>query len=471
MGQEIPYKQFAPQDYSNFKKRLAAETTELKNLFDAGVFADQHAVGGLEIEAWLVDAQGVPMPSNVAFLQRLNHPEVVPELSLFNVELNVAPQTLADLGIRRIYQNLQSNWQRCMQVAQDMGLQIATIGTYPALLDSQLTLDNMSQSERYKVLNEQILRMRKETPITLDVSGREHLCSVHNDVMLEAVTTSFQIHMQVREQTAAADFNASQVISAPLVAMGANSPYVFGVDLWDESRVPIFEQSIDLGKGRPKRVCFGERYLKHSLFELFEENLRLYDPLIPMKCDGSQSLLPHLRLHNGTIWRWNRPIVDQGPGGQPHLRIENRVLPSGPTIVDMLANAAFYWGSVAYLRDQMEGIEKRLPFALMKQNFYRAVRSSLDCELIWLDGRSYPCDQLLTEQLIPQATQGLYSLGIATKDADEWMQLLLRRVANKQHGANWQRKWVAKHGRDMQALALAYMKNQQTGEPVHEWVI
>lgn len=469
MGQDIPYRQFTRQDIAAFKQRLESETAQLEQLFRENSFIRQHPVGGLELEAWLVDSQSKPAPLNVAFLEKLSHPEVVPELSLFNVELNVAPQRLQGMGIRKMYDNLRDNWLQCTKVASQVGVRIATIGTLPSLLDSQLTLENMSQSQRYKVLNEQIFRIRKATPITLDISGREHLCSVHDDVMLEAATTSFQIHMQVTTETAVADYNASQVISAPLIAIAANSPYVFGVDLLDESRVPIFEQSIDLGAGRPKRVCFGERYLKHSLFEIFADNHQKYAPLIPLLSDDEQAFLPHLRLQNGTIWRWNRPIVALSENGQPHLRIENRVVPSGPTLIDMLANAAFYWGSVAYLREEMLDIEKRLPFNLMKQNFYRATRNSLDSELIWMDGRSYPCSELLAEYLIPRAKDGLRSLGVDDKDASDWMGVLQERVRSKQNGASWQRAWIARHGRNMQALTEAYLLNQESGRPVHEW--
>lgn len=471
MGQDIPYRQFTRQDIATFKQRLQDETAQLEQLFTENSFVQQHPVGGLELEAWLVDSKSNPAPLNVPFLEKLSHPEVVPELSLFNVELNVAPQSLQDMGIRKMYDNLRDNWLQCTKVASQIGVRIASIGTLPSLLDSQLTLENMSRSQRYRVLNEQIFRMRKETPITLDINGREHLCSVHDDVMLEAATTSFQVHMQVTPDTAVADYNASQIISAPLVALSANSPYVFGVDLLDESRVPIFEQAIDLGRGRPKRVCFGERYIKHSLFEIFAENSKNYAPLIPLLSDDEQAFLPHLRLHNGTIWRWNRPIVALRDDGQPNLRIENRVVPAGPTLLDMLANAAFYWGSVAYFREQMTDIEKCLPFSIMKQNFYRAVRNGLDSELIWLDGRSYSCNELLSEHLIPYAEQGLLRLGVNQDDASKWMKILSERVKTKQNGAYWQRAWVAKHGRSMQALTEAYLHNQESGKPVHEWAI
>ncbi len=471
MGQEIPYQHFSQVNYDQFVARLEAETQQLERMFSQSELACSHPVGGLELEAWLVDRSALPRPDNVAFLQCLNHPEVVPELSLFNIELNVAPQPLQGQALTAIHSNLQHNWQACQNAATQMGLDVMAIGTHPALRDAQLTLANMSRSARYKVLNEQILSLREQAPIRLDIHGREHLRSLHYDVMLEAATTSFQIHMQVQPSQAVADYNASQVISAPLLALSANSPYVFGKDLWDESRIPLFEQAIDLGGHKAKRVCFGERYVQDSLMECFTENLCAFEPLIPMVYPEGDGFLPHLRLHNGTIWRWNRPIVGTDEFGKPHVRIENRVVPSGPTLLDMIANAAFYWGSVVYLRDQMDDIDRTLPFVQMKDNFYRAVKNSLNCELVWLDGRCYPVTQLLLEQLLPGAEQGLLALGIEANSAHFWLDIIRQRVVSKQNGASWQRAWVAKHGHNMEALAVAYIHHQHSGKPVHEWAL
>lgn len=472
MGQEIPYKDFTERDMSAFKTALEQETEQLQSLFEADRFERRHWVGGLELEAWLVDQQAMPAAENVSFLQALNNPEVVPELSLFNIELNVQPQTLGDLGISKLYANLHSNWRACLQQAQRQNLDLMAIGTHPALLDSQLTLSNMSQSPRYKVLNERILALRERSPIKLDVRGREHLCSVHNDVMLEAATTSFQIHLQVPLERSVAIFNASQVLSAPLLALSANSPYVFGVDLWDESRVPIFEQAIDLGGNKAKRVCFGERYVKQSLMECFNKNLRTFEPLIPMLFDDDEEhFLPHLRLHNGTVWRWNRPIVACDKQGIPHLRIENRVVAAGPTLLDMMANAAFYWGMAIYLAHDMDDIAQKLPYDLMKHNFYRAVKDSLNSQLLWIDGKTHNCRDLILEQMLPGARDGLQEMGIESDDAQHWLSIIEQRVASGQNGAAWQRAWVAKHGRDMQALAQAYLVCQHGGQPVHAWGI
>lgn len=470
MGQEIPYRHFTKNDVLHFKQRLKEETEQLQTLFDRNQFAHGHSVGGLELEAWLVDSNALPMAKNVEFLQRLNHPEVVPELSLFNIELNVEPQVLKQRALSAIYHNLKSNWAQCRTTAASMGLDVMAIGTHPSLLDSQLTLENMSSSQRYKVLNEQILALRKQAPIKLDIQGREPLCSVHNDVMLEAATTSFQIHFQTTLEHAVADFNASQILSAPLVALSANSPYVFGVDLWDESRIPIFEQAIDLGGSKAKRVCFGDRYVRDSLIECFNKNLNTFEPLIPMIFNDPSAFLPHLRLHNGTVWRWNRPIVAQD-GDEPHLRIENRVVPAGPSLLDMIANAAFYWGGVVYLRSRVEQVESKLNYAVMKHNFYAAVKNSLSSHLFWLDGKSYPCDELILNHLLPGAYRGLEELGVDKAEIDFWLNIIRQRVETKQNGAMWQRAWVAQHGRDMQALAQAYLKEQNSDKPIHEWSI
>src|SRR5690606_15275244 len=278
MGQEIPYQTFSSEDFYQFDVQLTEETRLLERMFSDEVFKDAHPVGGFELEAWLVDAQGRPAAENVAFLQRLDNPEVVPELSLFNIEINVPPLILQDKALSLFARHLQLNWQMCRDTARTMALDLMCVGIHPALRDSQLTLENMSQSERYRVLNEQVLSLRNARPITLDLQGNTALRTVHRDVMLEAATTSFQVHLQVPQALAARTYNAAQLVSAPLVAVSANSPYLFGADLWDESRIPLFEQAVDLGEMGGQRVCFGNDYLQTSLMECFTENLRQYPP-------------------------------------------------------------------------------------------------------------------------------------------------------------------------------------------------
>ena len=471
MGQEISRRRFSSDDFTEFTKRLQNETRQLGHLFRKNAFHCDHHVGGFELEAWLVDRHALPVPENANFLDRLANPEVVPELSRFNFEINVEPLILRRGALSNFHRNLEKNWTHCRDVAIKSDINVMAIGIHPALRENQLTLKNMSESQRYRALNQQVLEMRDKEPITLDIRGREHLNTTHRNVMLEAATTSFQIHLQVHQEQAVRAYNAAQIVSAPLVAISANSPYVFGSDIWDESRIPVFEQAVDTGAAAERcRVTFGRRYVRGSLFNCFKENLKHYPVLIPSNL-GDDDTLPHLRLHNGTIWRWNRPLIGYDASGRPHLRIENRVIPSGPTIVDMIANAAFFWGLVEALLRQPTAQESQLRFAAMRENFYAAARESLNCSMVWLNGKKIPADELILRDLLPLAKVGLESLEISASDIKKYLGIIEMRAAVKQNGARWQREWVARHGRDMGQLSAAYLERQQTGKPVHEWTI
>lgn len=470
MGQDIPYRHFTKSDEQQFLAKLQEEAVILRRWFERNAFESVHPIGGLEVEAWIVNANGKPIARNVELLSSLQHKEIVPELSLFNFEINVQPQSLSNDGIDAMYQNLLENWHKCSSMAQSKYWDTMIIGTQPALQDGQLTTHNMSKNERYKVLNERIFDIRKNKQITLDIDGREHLSCSHNDVMLEAATTSLQVHMQVTQQNAANIFDCLQILSAPLVAMSANSPFLFGKDLWDESRIPVFEQAIDLGDNYAKRVTFGTNYLDHSLLQCFEENIDKFEVLIPVLYQQQQENLAHTRLHNGTIWRWNRPIIGWNEK-QPHLRIENRVMPAGPTVKDMIANAAFLWGCVEAFQSQVEEFKDAITFEEVSDNFYNCAKFGMNSTILWKGGKSQNVLNVIIDELLPLAETGLIKLGITRSSAIYWLDIISKRVKCKQNGANWQRRWVAKHSTDMRRLAAAYLERQHSEDPVHTWSV
>jgi len=473
MGQEIPRSHFSTHDFDAFNQRLRMETDYLQSCFTENRFSCLHYTGGFEVEAWLVDRKNaLPAAVNEEFLLRFNNPNVVSELALFNVEFNVHPQLLKGNAVQLLHDDLSLTWKKSRAIACEMCADLMIIGIHPGVRDEDLTLENMSHSKRYDALNKRVLAMRHGQPLKLDIHGREHLDSVHYDVMLEAAATSFQIHLQVRPEKAVRAFNAARIVSAPLIAISANAPYVFGHDLWDESRIPLFEQAVDVGEKQNKRVTFGYDYVEDSLFECFQENLECYPVLLPM-CDTDEPVenLTHLRLHNGTIWRWNRPLVDYDDDGNLHLRIENRVVPAGPTITDMLANATFFWGLVRALADNKQAPERLLPFPIVRQNFYNAAHYSLESSMQWLDGESYLVKDLVHNQLIPLAREGMQELGVDAGDYNYYLDIILGRISSGQNGACWQRKWVSQHGNDMRLLSRAYLQRQNSGLPVHEWDI
>jgi hypothetical protein len=288
-----------------------------------------------------------------------------------------------------------------------MGLQLQAIGILPTISQQQLVLRNMSQLQRYIALNQQILRLRGGRPIELHIEGEESLSLRHHDVMLEAATTSFQIHLQVDAGLAARYYNAAKIASAAVVAASANSPFLFGRQLWEETRIPLFEQAVSVGASdRTNRVSFGFRYIDHSIFEVFESNLQRYPVLLPMCSEESPAALSHLRLHNGTIWRWNRPLIGFSADGRPHIRIEHRVVPAGPTHLDQFANAAFFYGLVTAFARAAVAPELRLPFDACRGNFYRAARQGLHAQVEWLDGRRGSIGELAEEVLLDRPCRG-----------------------------------------------------------------
>jgi hypothetical protein len=408
------------------------------------------------------------LPINEAFLKRLAMPTVVPELSRFNIELNVAPQSLAGEGLEKLEQELRATWQRCGATAAEMDAAVLAVGILPTVADHHLVAANMSAMQRYHALNEQVLRLRQGRALNLNIVGREHLHSHHHDVMLEAAATSLQIHLQVTADNAVRHYNAAIIASAPLVAAAANSPYLFGKDLWDETRIPLFEQAVDLG-APARRVTFGSGYAQGSLECCFHENSEHYPILLPLRVDEPPERMAHLRLHNGTIWRWNRPLLGFDDDGTPHLRIEHRVMPAGPTFRDMLANTAFFYGLCAALAARSEPAGARIPFATARDNFYEAARRGLDSVVHWDDGKRWPVVQLLQRELLPLARAGLEQLGMDGALIARYLDLIEARVAGGQNGSAWQRKFVERYGRDMRALTHAYRERQRSDEPVHRW--
>jgi len=474
MGEEIRTSSFKNADFDRFKNSLKKETELLESWFKDKKFSSSSERAGFELESWLVDEQLYPAPINDSFLKKLNSPLASPELANFNVELNSTPCDLSGDALTRMQNELDENWERCKKTAKELHADIVMIGILPTLDNDVLNLANMSKMKRYRALNREVLHQRKGKPLVFDINGVEHLRVTHRDVMMEAAATSFQIHLQVNLDNAVRLFNASIAITGPLLALSVNSPYLFGKDLWDETRIPVFEQAVAVGGfdgaafGPIKRVTFGDTYIRESLFECFKENLEHYPVLLPVELDSNE-LLPHLRLHNGTIWRWNRPLIGFDESGEPHLRIEQRVVPAGPTTQDAIANAAFYYGAVTALAALDVPIEKLIPHSSTRDNFYAAARFGLRSSQRWINDKDINAADLILEQLLPLAHQGLTSLGISMDDSDKYLGIIQNRVKSGQTGAAWQRAFIKKQGNNMTELTKAYMKNQNSGEPVHRW--
>ena len=470
MGQEITDSQFAESAFVEFRRRLDNETRLLARWLEEGRLHSRERRFGFEIEAWLIDGQGHPAPQNQAFLKALDDPLVVPELARFNFEINSEPAALAPGALDAMHAALLARWRRCERAAAGLGLRPLLTGILPTVTSDDLTLDAMSPLQRYRAINEQVFRLRHGAPIVLDIDGIEHLVHSHEDVMLESATTSLQIHVQIDADEAARAFNVCKMLSAATVGVAANSPFLFGRQLWHETRIPLFEQAVAVGgSDYSKRVTFGIRYMRDSILECFEANRARYPVILPDLMDKAEEELAHLRLHNGTIWRWNRPLIGFDEDGRPHCRIEHRVVAAGPSAKDAIANTALFLGLFEALMRAPEPLEAALPFEVARDNFYAAAKHGLAALVRWTDGRPVTLAQLLGSQLLDAALEGLLAAGLERGEAVRWLDVVRGRVERHMTGADWQTAWLARHGRDFAALVDAYAAHQASDLPVYEW--
>ncbi len=476
MGQEVSHLSYEEAERAAFRDRLRDETKILKRWFDEGVFEiSDPPTTGLEIEAWLLDENHLPAPESESFISAVNDPRVVPELSKFNFELNVDPQKLAQNFLSNIQRDLETLWADCVRATEQLRLRPVSIGILPTVRDEMLQPSWMSNSNRYSAISAELFRQRQKEPLHIHIEGKDTLDYRCDHIMLEAACTSLQAHLSVTPQNAVRLQNASMIAAGPLVAATANSPYLYGRSLWSETRIPAFEQSTmahgfrDVQGRNTLRVTFGTGYLRHSFLELFLENLS-YPALLPA-LDNNADQLFHLRLQNGTIWRWNRPIVGFNAAGAPHLRIEHRSMPAGPSLTDMIANLALYFGLTLALGSADTPPESQTPFEDARANFYACAKEGLSARVRWA-GQTVGVQSLLFEHLLPRAKHELARMGASPSDLDYYFdEILKERLRTGRTGATWQNSFIACHGENFQALTEAYVAQQATGAPVHLWTV
>ena len=469
MGQEIEDSHFRSDDFSQYERLLDQEWKELTRLADQGRFSEGPPTGGLELEAWLIDYLGEPTPWNSQVIHYTGSNQVVPELARYNLEFNVSPQLLQSDGLARMMGELEELWRVTDWNAERLGSSLISIGLLPTLKPDMLTLGRMSPLQRFKALNQQIRRLRQGQPVPLDIEGRQRLHSQHADVMLESAATSLQLHLQTPFSRFVRYYNAAVMVSAATVALAANSPYLFGHDLWEESRIPLLEQALFTSDSESARVSFGQGYLQASPLEIFDENRRQFSVLLPTHLEEHTQSLYHHRLLNGTIWRWNRPLIGHDQDGCPHVRLEHRVMAAGPTMVDMAANMALFYGLVESLVASPTAAEASLEFQQAKRNFYQAARYGLQATVRWIDGHEYSLDRLVLDELIPRAAEGLQRLQVDSDWGQQHLEIIRQRCESGQTGAAWQRRYVEVHGPNFTALIRTYRNLQHRGEPVHRW--
>lgn len=476
MGKEIQHTGYTEEEMIEFHKKLKSETELLKSWFDSNAFATDLCKTGIELEGWLINENMLPDPYGPDFLAKLNHEQVVAEIAKFNFEINSNPYDLKGNVFSNLEAELLAITKSCREIAQADEKHPIFIGTLPTLRAHMLSMEYLSPQNRYAVMNEQVMKMREGKPLYIRLEGKDQLYMYMDSVIAECAATSLQIHLSVNQDEAKRYYNASMIASPFLIAMSANSPYFFGKELWDESRIAVFEQSVDLEIEREvdhqkmKRVTLGNGYIKESMFELFEENLNDYPVLLAEVEDSDPAELSHLRLHNGTIWRWNRPIIGTCPNGKPHLRIEQRTPSAGPTLVDSIANAAFYIGFVDYLAQMSTPPEDLIPFDELVHNFYKASRQSYFCHVRWIDGKLHDIKDLLQYEIFPHVKQALIKRGIAKEEVKKYIDdIIFPRISKGVNGSIWQKAFIHMHGKRFQELLETYVKNQKSGRSIHEW--
>jgi hypothetical protein len=488
MGEDVSPTAFSREDRTRYRRKVRRCLDVFALMLDAFRFDTERPMTGLELELALVGADAEPAMSNTEILAELGDPSFQTELGRFNLELNVRPRLIAGNGLADYERDITDRLGRADLHARKKGASVVLIGILPTLTPVHAVMENMSQEGRYLSLNEQIIAARGED-IVLDIRGAERLQVTTDSIAPEAAGTGVQPHLQVSPDDFAAYWNASQAIAAVQVAVGANSPFLFGRRLWAETRVALFEQSTDTrseelkAQGVRPRAWFGERWIA-SIFDLFEENVRYYPPLLPICEDedpvevlhsGGVPALSELRLHNGTIYRWNRPVYDI-MDGRPHLRVENRVLPSGPTVSDTLANVAFYIGLTRALAEEDRPVWSQLTFSAAEENFHAAARNGIDARLYWPRLGEVKATHLVLEWLLPKANQGLDRYGVPGPLRDRLLGIIEQRCLTGRNGAVWQVEAVQaeeQKGLDrraaLRAMMRRYVEHQRANQPVHSW--
>jgi gamma-glutamyl:cysteine ligase YbdK (ATP-grasp superfamily) len=494
LGIEIDRERFDEADYPRFTERLEHCLEALGRLLERPGFGVGPRTIGAELELFLVDEAGRPLAKNQAILEDAGDPRLTLELDRFNLEVNPSPSSLAGRPLSALGGELEWVLASVRATARAHGGRVAMVGILPTLRDEDLHRGAITDAPRYRALDWSLRRVRAE-PFQIEIAGRdpEPLRVVRDNIVMEGANTSFQVHLRVDPADYVRSFNAAQLATAPVLASAGNSPLFLGRVLWDETRIALFEQTADdrdtSGRERRvSRVAFGTDWLRGSVLELFEESVRHHEPLLPICGDedplaaldgGGLPRLDELRLHQGTVWRWNRAIYDSGYGG--HLRIELRPLPAGPTVVDMLANAAFLLGLTLALAPDADALTERLLFARAHANFYDAARLGLEAELTWPDPDGGEPRRVgaaeLVPRLLPEARRGLVEAGVDAAEADRLLEVIADRVAAGQTGAVWQRRALAaleaEAGREraLEALLERYLQLQADGEPVHRWPV
>jgi CBS domain-containing protein/gamma-glutamylcysteine synthetase len=443
---------------------------------------------GAEQEVFLIGESWAPASGALKLLEKLEDEHFTTELGMFQLEANCDPQVFTGDGISRMERQLDSLVDKVRAKAAELGMQPVLMGILPTMRKSDLGMHNMVPSPRYLALSK-VMNELRGGKFEVAINGLDELIIDHDSVMVEACNSSFQVHYQVEPNEFARMYNLANLLAGPMMAISANSPLLFNRRLWAETRIALFRQAVDTRshahyqRESEARVSFGTRWIKDSVTEIFQEDIARFRTLVGTDLDedpmqvleqGGVPLLKALRLHNGTIYRWNRACYGVADG-KAHLRIENRVMPSGPSVLDEVSNGAFWFGLMAELGARGFEAHKRMDFDQAGANFYTAAREGLGAHFIWLDGKDVGAGSLVLDKLLPVAEAGLRRQAIDEDDIKRYLGVIDTRVRSARTGARWQLsswnalKEKATPGERANALVAATVQRQLTKRPVAEW--
>lgn len=455
-------------DEKLFKHYLTKETHLLQNWFKNDYLKNDSLKAGAEIEFLLLDKDYKPLAQNVSFVEQLKDPLVVAESGASQLEMNTKALAIEGNFLSELHKNILTSWRKCCDLAQKSDYHLALIGSMPQNAEDLSNDSYITPQNDFYLMNDYTAKYRGGTPLVINIKGpKDNLVIRPESLAIEGLICSFQLHLAVKQNQASTYYNMIQILSAPLLALSSNAPFFYGKNTWSESRIAVFEQIYSFPRLARKTVFFEPHYLEQTLFPLFQDNVHEFPYLVPIvDYKEPEEHMVHVRRQNGCLFRWNRPILDFDEQRQPYLRIEHRSLSSGPTMIDMVANAAFFYGIVFYFANQAS---TPLPINLKQAmgNFYQAAKLGLNARFRW--NKVWVAADTLLKNLLPLAAKGLCLLGISQKDIHYYLQVIERRLINKQNGSSWQQGYIAKYGRDFQGMLEQYLKNQYAEIPIGEW--
>lgn len=474
------------KDKAHYIHQLMKDLEALDKMIEQDLIEKAPIRIGAEQEFCLVDHDFMPKSNSLEVLATINDEHFTTEIGQYNLEINSDPLLLQTDCFSRLHQQLKSLLDKAKIAAAKHNAKICLTGILPTLRIPHISENYMTKIKRYAALNEAIKESRGQD-FFIHIKGVDELNFLSKSVMLEACNTSFQTHLQVNPDEFIERYNWAQAISGPVLSVCANSPLLFGKELWAETRIALFNQSVDTRANsfvlneNQSRVSFGSDWEKGSISSIFKDNISKFRSLLTSDFeDDSVSILnrgeiPKLKalsLHNGTVYRWNRVCYGVG-GGKPHLRIECRYLPSGPTLTDEIANMMFWVGVVIGQTKEYDNVHTKMDFKDVRSNFYKACRSGMQTIFTW-NGKDVGAKELVLDELIPMAYRGLHNIGIIPKDAEHYLTIIENRVKTW-NGAEWMVKSyrnLQKTKQPFEALQVmtSYMyENQEQDSPVASW--